>query len=96
MQVLIYPAVQFVNSTTTSYTTRAVADVLQGRNPYLRAWTWLAFPERMNEKALVRTLFVGNHTTRATRERLEHYFHFGPLNGSEDEVLVFSCRFRHH
>ena len=88
LQVLIYPAVQFVNSSTTSYATLAVADVLLGRTPYFRAWTWLAFPERINERSLVRKLNAGNHTTRATRERLAHYFHFGPPDGSEDEVRL--------
>ena len=90
MQVLIYPGLQFVNSTTASYTTRAVwSDPLQGRAPYCRALTWLAFPERINDRSLVRTLCMNNHTTRATRERLAHYFHFGPLDGSEDEVRFY-------
>lgn len=84
MQVLIYPGLQFVNSTTSSFTTQA--DVLQGRMPFCRVWTWIASPERTNDPVLIRMLCAGNHTTRATRKRLEHYFHFGPPDGSEDEV----------
>ena len=85
LQVLIYPGLQFVNSTTASFTTQS--DVLQGRTPYCRVWTWLAFPERINERSLVRTLCANNHITRATRERLADYFYFGPPDGSEDEVI---------
>lgn len=86
MQVLIYPGMQYVNSTLVSLT--ATADPMHGREAFCKGWTWLAFPERMSEKALMRTLCAGNHTTRATRERLAQYFYFGPTDGSEDEVTI--------
>lgn len=84
LQVLIYPSLQFVNSTLVSL--RALPDPLHRWTSFCRVWTWLTFPERIGEKALAATLCAGNHTTRATRRRLAHYFHFGPPDGSEDQV----------
>lgn len=94
LQVLIYPLVQFVNTSTTSFT--AHSDFLYGRSPLLRAWTWVTFPDRINDRALVRALTASSHVTRTTRERLAHYFHFGPPDGSEDEVHIspFTFEFR--
>jgi acetyl esterase/lipase len=84
MQVLIYPGLQMINSTTVSLVT--FSDPLHGRRAFCKAWTWLAFPDNVNDRAVVRALCANNQTTRAARERLAKYFYFGPSDGSEDEV----------
>ena len=68
MQKLIYPGLQMINSTT--FLPVMLSDPLHGRRAFCKAWTWLAFPDHVNDKAVVRALCANNHTTRAARERL--------------------------
>ena len=84
MLVLVYPLLQLVNSSTAS--SLAHADLVHRRVNLCRVTRHFAFPERRRDSALLRALCTSNHTTRATRERLAPYFHFGPVDGSEDPV----------
>ena len=84
MQVLIYPVLQLVNMSFVSNI--ANVDVMHRRRALCREARLLAFPNRPQDNALLDALCAANHTTRATRERLAKYFHFGPVEGTEDEV----------
>ena len=83
-QVLVYPVLQLVNTTTSSHLVNL--DPIYRRRNSARLVRLLAFPGRQQDGALLDAISAGNHTTRATRERLAPYFHFGPVDGSEDEA----------
>ena len=85
-QLLIYPLLQLVNSTTSSHLTNL--DPIYRRRNSARLVRLLACPGRQQDLALLEAITEGNHTTRSTRERLAPYFHFGPVDGSEDEVGI--------
>ena len=83
-QLLIYPHVHLVNLTTTSNQVNRKA--MSRYKNMCRFVPLLTCPDRQHDSSLLDAICVSNYTTRATRERLARYFHFGPVDGSEDEV----------
>lgn len=90
MQVLIYPALQLVDMFTVSNVISV--DVMHRRSLLCRFVPLLLLPDRQLERSLIDAICAGNHTTRASRERLAEYLRFGPVDGSEDEVhCLYLC-----
>ena len=72
--MLIYPVLQFVNVSTTSYLLRRYQ--LLTKQDMIRLWAWFLFGKRGDDANFVASLYANNQTTSRMRTQLAKLFDF--------------------